>query len=295
MTDSSTSSTGKRRGRAMLIMAVCALMWSIGGIFIKLISWSPLLIAGTRSLIAAAIIGLYMLVTKTPFKLRGYSVGAGIGLSCSCMFFVMANKLTTAANAIVLQYAAPVFILIMTSLIFKQKLHRKEIITVAITMAGIILFFFDQLSPGNIIGNIFGILAGVFLALMFVMTGQARNDDSIRMSGILIAHCLTAIVGIPLGIPGTSSVNGEEIFFLIILGVFQLGIPYVLYAIASGDCPPLACSLIGMLEPLFNPVWVALFIGEMPGGFALAGSLIIICAVTWWCINESRSAPEDSC
>ena len=130
---------------------------------------------------------------------------------------------------------------------------------------------------------------------MFVMTGQARNDDSIRMSGILIAHCLTAIVGIPLGIPGTSSVNGEEIFFLIILGVFQLGIPYVLYAIASGDCPPLACSLIGMLEPLFNPVWVALFIGEMPGGFALAGSLIIICAVTWWCINESRSAPEDSC
>lgn len=285
----STYANSKRHRNSMLMMAICAVMWSIGGIFIKLISWSPLLIAGSRSLIAAVIIAIYMFITKTPVKFCKYSLGAGIGLSFSCIFFVMANKLTTAANAIVLQYAAPVFILIMTSLIFKQKLRKKEIAVVAITMIGIILFFFDQLSPGNVLGNIFGILAGVFLAIMFVMIGRGGDDDSIRMSGILFAHCITTIIGVPAGIPKTGSVNSEEILFLMILGIFQLGIPYVLYAIASKDCPPLACSLIGMLEPLFNPVWVALFIGEMPGLFAIAGGIVIICAVTWWCISENRN------
>lgn len=282
----------KARKKSMLLMALCATMWSLGGIFIKLISWSPFLIAGARSLIAAAVLGIYMLYIKTPVKFCRYSLGAGIGLSASCIFFVMANKLTTAANAIVLQYAAPIFILLMSALIFKQKLRKKEITVVAITMVGIILFFFDQLSPGNILGNIFGILAGVFLALMFVMVGQGGQDDSIRMSGILFAHCFTTIAGFPLGLASTASVSAMEILYIAILGVFQLGIPYVLYAVASRNCPPLACSLIGMLEPLFNPVWVALFIGEMPGMFALMGAAVIIAVVTWWCINENRQTEE---
>lgn len=281
------SDAGKKR-KAMLLMALCAIMWSMGGIFIKLISWNPLLIAGARSIISAAVIGIYMIYFKIPVKSCRYSWGAGIGLSASCICFVIANKLTTAANAIVLQYAAPVFILLMTAFIFKQKLKRNEIIVVAFSMAGIILFFFDQLSPGNIAGNFMGILAGIFLALMFVMIGQGGEDDSIRMSGILFAHCITAVIGIPIGIMTTASVTGTEILCIVILGVFQLGIPYVLYAVASRDCPPLACSLIGMLEPLFNPVWVAIFIGEMPGLFAFIGAAIIISTVTWWCISESR-------
>ena len=283
-----TARNSKRN--AMLLMALCAVMWSMGGIFIKLISWHPLLIAGARSIIAASILGLYMIVKKIPVKLCTYSVGAGIGLSVSCIFFVMANKLTTAANAIVLQYAAPVFILLMTAVFFKQPLRRKEILTVAVTMAGIVLFFFDQLSPGNILGNIFGILAGVFLAVMFVMVGQGGEDDSIRMSGILLAHCLTTLLGLPIGLTATVSAAPEEILYVVILGIFQLGVPYVLYAIASKDCPPLACSLIGMLEPLLNPIWVAIFAGELPGLFAFAGAAIIIGTVTWWCISESRDA-----
>lgn len=125
-------------------------------------------------------------------------------------------------------------------------------------MCGIVLFFLDQLSPGNILGNIFGICAGVFLALMFVMVGQGGKDDSIRMSGILFAHCMASIVGVPIGLMTTTSTTGMEILYVVILGVFQLGIPYVLYTVASRNCPPLACSLIGMLEPLFNPVWVAI-------------------------------------
>lgn len=286
------TSSGKAKKNAMLLMVICAILWSSGGILIKLISWSPLLIAGARSIIAAIVLGMYMIYKKVSINICKYSIGAGIGLCGCCTFFVVANKFTTAANAIVLQYAAPIFILLMTAFLLKEKLHKREIIVVAITMAGIVLFFFDQLSPGNIVGNLFAILAGIFLALMFVMVGQGGDNDSIRMTGILLAHCLSAIINIPAGIIGTASVTGTEILYIIILGIFQLGIPYVLYAIASKDCSPLACSLIGMLEPLLNPVWVAIFVGEIPGMFALVGAVIIIGVVTWWCIMDSKEDKE---
>ena len=293
----------KRKRRAMLLMVITAVMWSMGGIFIKLISWSPFLIAGVRSAISGSVMALFMLQQGIRFRWNRYSFGAGIGLSFSATLFTIANKLTTAANAIVLQYTAPIFILVLSALLLRQKLVRREIAVVAITMIGMVLFFFDQLSPGNILGNILGILAGIFLALMFVMVGAGGDDDPTRMSGILIAHCMTAVIGIPIGLAATAgllpggsfaaigpsgaaavSPLGLEILYVVILGVFQLGIPYVLYAIASKDCPPLACSLIGMLEPLLNPVWVAILIGEMPGMYALIGACIIIATVTWWCI-----------
>ena len=283
-------------------MVLTACMWSLGGIFIKLISWNPFLIAGIRSAISGSIMAMYMAAIHVGFKLNRYSFLAGIGLGLSATLFTIANKLTTAANAIVLQYTAPIFILILSAVLFRQKLRKREVCVVLIAMAGMVLFFFDQLSPGNILGNIFGILAGVFLALMFVMVGKGGDDDSTRMSGILIAHMITMLIGVPVGAFATVTGAGAavlesaaaasplhmEILYVLILGVFQLGIPYVLYGIASKDCTPLACSLIGMLEPLLNPVWVAIFIGEVPGMFALIGAIIIIAIVTWWCVQEAR-------
>ena len=282
------------RRNAMLIMALCGVLWSLGGIFIKLISWSPLLIAGIRSIISALILGGYMAYKKVPIKICNYSIGAGFGLSGSCICFVIATKLTTAANAIVLQYAAPVFILIISAVFLKQKLRKMDVIIVAITMVGIVLFFLDQLSPGSIIGNFFGILAGITLAIMLVMTGLGGKDDSIRMTGILIAHCLTSVIGTPIGLMTTDGTTGIEILYIVILGVFQLGIPYVLFAIATRDCPPLAASLIAMLEPLLNPVWVAIFVGEMPGAIALIGAVVIIAAVTWWCIADTKTSAAEA-
>lgn len=290
-----TNASNKKK-RAMLLMVITACMWSIGGLFIKLISWSPFMIAGVRSAISGSVMAIYMKHEHVAFRLNRYSFFAGLGLGLSATLFTVANKLTTAANAIVLQYTAPVFILILSALLFHQKMQRREIGVVAVTLAGMVLFFLDQLSPGNVVGNLLGILAGVFLALMFVMVGRGGDDDSTRMSGILIAHIMTFLIGVPLGLtgvlaastPGAGASLGLEILYVVILGVFQLGIPYVLYGIASKDCSPLACSLIGMLEPLLNPVWVAIFTGEVPGMYALIGAVIIILTVSWWCVQESR-------
>lgn len=279
--------------RAMLLMALCACLWSISGIFIKWISWSPFLIAGGRSLVSAMVLGGFMFAAKIKISVCKFSLGAGISLAVSFLCFVSANKLTTAANAIVLQYTSPIFILIISALFLHQRIRRKELAVVCITAIGIVLFFLDQLSPGNIAGNILGILAGMFLSIMFVLVGLAGDDDSVRMSGILFAHALTALIGIPVGILFTSSLSAPEVWFILILGVFQLGIPYILYAIAAKDCSPLACSLIGMLEPLLNPIWVLIFDGETPGFFACIGAVVVIAALVVWCISESRGEKSE--
>ena len=281
--------------KAMLMMAICACMWSLGGIFIKLVSWSPFLIAGGRSILAALVMYIFMRYSKIKINVCKYSIGAAICLCGVLVCFVTANKLTTAANAIVLQYTAPIFILIISILFLHHKIHKKEVLIVGITAIGIVLFFFDELSPGNIAGNVLAIVAGLFLAVMFMLIGfGGGEDDSIRLSSILFGHILTAVVGVPIGILGTVSYEPKEFLFIAILGIIQLGIPYVLYALASRDCSPLACSLIGMLEPILNPVWVLIFDGETPGFYALIGGIIVVAAVTIWCVIGDDSRKEET-
>lgn len=280
--------TIEQQRKAMGLMALCATLWSIAGIFIKWISWNPLLIAGFRSVMAALVLGIFMMMTGRKFKVNKFSILAGIGLSGCCITFVIANKLTTAANAIVLQYTAPVFILILSAVFLKMKLKGRDIGVVVITVIGIALFFFDQLSPGSIAGNILAIIGGVFLAIMFISVGQVADDDSIRMSGILLAHVFTSVIGISSLFFVPFQPTSIEILYVVILGIFQLGIPYVLFSLASKYCPPLACSLIGTLEPLLNPVWVFLFYGEAPGVWALFGAVIVIAAISIWLVVESK-------
>lgn len=270
-------------------MALCAGLWSIAGIFIKWISWHPLQIAGGRSILSGLVLLAFMKATGRRFIVNKYSLLAGIGLSGSCISFVIANKLTTAANAIVLQYTAPIFILLMSALFLKAPLKGRDIGVVLFTGIGIALFFFDELSPGSLTGNLLGILAGIFLALMFVSVGLAAEDDSVRMSGILLAHFFTAVIGSGSLFFADFSTTWQEVLFVVILGIFQLGIPYVLYALASRHCSPLACSLIGTLEPLLNPVWVLLFYGEVPGRAALVGAVIVLGAISAWLVSSGKA------
>jgi len=280
--------TIQQKRKAMLYMALCAILWSIAGIFIKWISWNPLLIAGFRSLIAAGVLWLFMKTKGIGIKCNRYSVTASFSLSATCIFFVVANKLTTAANAIILQYTAPIFILLISVFVLKKKIKKSDALVVLATMAGIVFFFFDELSPGNVLGNVIAIGAGLTLAIMLVSVGQAADDDSVRMTGILFAHLLTALVGGIALFFVDFQTTPLELLYVVILGVFQLGLAYVLYCLASKHCSPLACSLIGTLEPLLNPLWVFLFIGETPGFYALTGGAIVIAAVTGWCIAQNR-------
>ncbi len=263
-------------------MLVCAALWSIAGIFIKLVPWNGFAVAGMRSLISGLTIYVYMLLMRYPYILNRKTVATGFFSGCTYLCFVVANKLTTAANAIVMQFTSPVFIVIYSVLLFHRKVRKQDVAVVLCTMIGIALFFIDQLEPGYVFGNLIGIAAGMFMAGMFVTVGEIETEE--RFSGILNGQILTFLVGLPFFLLTKPILSLTALSSILILGVFQLGISYVLYVRSSCYCPPLACNLLAALEPLLNPVWVFLFDGERPGLFALMGAVVVISSITVWCI-----------
>lgn len=274
------------RKRAVLLMVVCAVMWSTGGIFIKLVPWNALAIAGCRSLIAGMVVLAYIKYNRMKVKVCKSSLVSGAFMSGIFIFFVMANKLTTAANAIVLQFTSPVFILIISALFFHRKTRKGDLITVLVTLLGISMFFFDQLTPGGMTGNCFAILAGLMMACGFLAVGEV--DEETRMSGILFGQMFTAVIGVPFLSVGTNPATPTAVLCMLALGIFQLGIPYVLFGLSMKHCTALACNLIGAIEPVLNPVWVFLFDGEAPGMYALIGGAVVVAAVSAWCIYDSK-------
>ncbi len=275
-----------KENNAMLKMLLCACLWSIAGIIIKMVDMNSFAIAGFRSLFAAAAVGVFMAVTKNRIVISKKTVIGAVFLCATFMAFVTANKLTTAANAIVLQFTAPIFVMIIEALAAHKKPKVFDALTVLVTLGGISLFFLDSLGSGRSIGDIIAVFAGLFLGLFFFIVGESQGDE--KISGILFGQLLTAVIGIPFVFFTENTVNAQSILWIAVLGVFQLGIPYILLSEASKYCPPLACSLISVAEPLLNPVWVAVFYGEIPGIAALAGGVIVIAAVTLWCIFKDR-------
>lgn len=282
----------KKENLAIIEMLICAAMWSVAGIFMKLLPWNGFAVAGLRSLIAGLTIAVYILLRGMHIIINRRTVITGIFTACVYTCFAVANKLTTAANAIVLQFTSPVFIVIFSALILKKRIRRNDALVVSFTLIGIALFFFDQLQPGYILGNFVAIAAGMFMAGMFIAVGELEREQ--RFSGILIGQSLTFLVGLPFIIATRPEFTLTATASILILGVLQLGISYVLYVESSQYCPPLACSLLGAAEPLLNPVWVLIFDGERPGIFALIGGVIVVASITLWCIFGQEKEKADT-
>ena len=285
-------SASKAEKRAILLMVICSFFWSIAGIFIKLIPWNPLVIAGWRSLLSAGCVVIYMHMSGMKIRFNKSSAISGMFLGLTLVSIVVATKVTTAANAIVLQFTAPVFILVLSALVFHQRFSRADIYAVIFTMLGISLFFFDQLKPGSMFGNCVAIFSGFCLGCMYVNTERSGEGD--RMSGIFFGHVFASLVGIPCTFVFDTPVTVSAVLSILVLGIIQLGIPYILYGIAVKDCPALVCSLISAIEPLLNPFWVFLFAGETPGIFALIGGAAVIATITIWCVWRGRHAVKET-
>lgn len=281
----------KKENLAIIEMLICATLWSIAGIFMKLLPWNGFAVASLRSLIAGLTIAAYILIRGKRIIINRRTLVTGVFTACVYTCFAVANKLTTAANAIVLQFTSPVFIVIFSALILKKRIRRSDALVVSFTLLGIALFFFDQLRPGYILGNFVAIAAGMFMAGMFMAVGELEGEQ--RFSGILIGQSLTFLVGLPFVIATRPEFTAVTTLSILILGVFQLGISYILYVESSKYCPPLACCLLGAAEPLLNPVWVLIFDGERPGVFALIGGVIVVVSITLWCVF-GQEKPEES-
>ena len=276
-----------KENKAILEMLTCAALWSIAGIFIKLIPWNGFAVASMRSLVAGTVIALYMAMKRLRFVISRRALLGGVLEGCVFLCFVCANKLTTAANAIVLQFCSPVFIVLFSALFLREKILRRDILVVLFTFAGIALFFLDRIESGYVLGNCVALLAGIIMAGMFMTIGKLKGAE--RFSAVLIGQIFTFVVGLPFCFIQRLELSAVPLLSVLVLGIFQLGISYVLYAKSAEYCPPLACCLLGALEPLLNPVWVFLFNGERPGPFALVGAVIVIAAITVWCIAGTKT------
>lgn len=279
-----------KENKAILEMLTCAALWSIAGIFMKMLPWNGFAIASLRSLIAGLTIACYMCLTRRKFVLNRKTLLSGILTGCVYTCFACANKLTTAANAIVLQFTSPVFIVIFSALLFGTKIKKADLVTVLITLAGIALFFFDELESGYVFGNFVAIAAGMFMAGMYIAVGNLEGDA--RFTAIVIGQAVTFLIGLPFVITTKPVLTPVTLSCILVLGIFQLGISYILYVKSSEYCPPLACCLLGGLEPLLNPVWVMLFDGEKPGIFALIGGIIVVATITIWCAFGAKQGEE---
>lgn len=274
----------------MLYMLLCALLWSVGGVLVKSIPWGPIAIAGMRSLIASAVIGGYMLIRRFRLHINRRTLVMMVSLASTYICFISATKLTTAANAIVIQYAAPLFMLLYYSIFKRQRFLPADYLVVLFTILGIVVCFLNQVGGGSTVGNAIALLSGVTFAAMLISTGDAGEEE--RISGLLMGQALTALVGIPFFFAEGARIDLESGLCILALGVFQIGLAFVFYSLAARHCPPLACSLLGALEPLLNPVWVALFADEMPGKLTYIGGTILILAITLWCIYNDRAASK---
>ena len=278
----------KQTTKGTIAMIVTALLWSIGGIFIKLVPWNPLAIAGLRGVLGGLVMFVYLRFRGIKPVINKDSIKIAVALAGVCSTFVAANKLTTAANAIVIQYCAPVYVLLYIAFVQKKKLRPLDIAVVPITILGVSLCFIGQMGNGHLAGDIVAVISGVFFAAMFIFSEGVSEQT--RASGIMQGQFLTAIIGLPVLFATKPAFTPTAIGGILILGIFQIGIAYVLYSIAIKNAPLLTCSLLAVLEPLLNPVWVFLFAGENPGIWSLVGGLIVVVVITLWYVYDARHA-----
>lgn len=261
----------KNRGNLYILMT--ALLWSTGGLLIKYIPGNAVAINGARSLIALIFFWIYKRDIRVKFN--GKIMLAALCLVLTNFLYVIANKMTTAANAIVLQYTAPIFVLIWDCIYRKMLPKKHQCLVVLMAFGGMVLFFFDQLGGGQMIGNLIAICAGVCFSGVFFINSlpESSSEDS-----SMIAFGLSFLISIPF-LGDVWKMDGTGIVALVALGVFQVGLAYVLFAKGSKLTSPVSASLIGLLEAILNPVWVFLFYGEKVGKYALLGAMIIMIAV----------------
>jgi drug/metabolite transporter (DMT)-like permease len=268
-----------RHQRAILYIICTALLWSTSGFLIKWVQWNPVAIAGARGGIAALVMLLYCRHPRFTWSFA--QIGGALSYAIMVILFVSATKLTTAANAILLQYTAPVYVALFSGWFLGERITRFDWVALAVTLGGMILFFQDNLAPGGVMGNLLAIGSGVAFAATCLF-GRKQKAGS-PLESFLLGNLLTALIGLAFMFQGAAPELPGWIA-IGFMGVFQLGLAYILYAAALKEVTALEGILIPVIEPVLNPIWVFLFLGEVPGSKAIGGGLIILITVTIRCI-----------
>ena len=282
--------TQQQKGTFCIFLA--AVLYSIGGLCIKVIPWGGMAINGGRTAIALVVIGIYLLVIRHPLRMNRWVL---LGALCVCgtnILFCLANKMTTAANTIVLQFTAPIFVLLFAIVLFRKRPRRLDLVTCGVVFGGILFFFVDSLSLGGGLGNVLALLSGVSYAGVFLLNDMPDCDP---ISSVFWGDVISAVAGLPFIVQETDF-TATALTSLLVLGVFQVACAYILMCIGLKSTPAVTASLVSGIEPVLNPILVAVFYHETMGPFALIGAVIVVGAVVIYNVLRARldrPAPAD--
>ena len=275
-----------QRRKAIVLLVITAVLWSTSGVFVKALDWQPLSILAGRGLFTSLVFLLYM--RRLPQNITRWTLLAAGGSLVTQFLFVTSTKLTTAANSIFLQYTAPIYVVLLGYWLLGEKPTRNDWAGMGIIFTGMILFFGDQLSPDGFYGNILAVLSGVTSAIMLVSFRAQKNSSP--EDSVLIASLVIAIIGVPSVLRETWTVTSW--LTVAYLGIFQIGLAFILFTWSIKHIPALEANLIGTLEPILNPVWVLLFVGERMGAYALLGGLVVLAGVIVSTVGSTRTEQE---
>ena len=277
---------------SVLCVVLASVCFSTGGLFVKLIPWSPLAINGFRNLIGACVTGAYLLITRHRLRFNREVLLGAVSMMGVTTLFTVANKLTTAANTVVLQFTAPVFVILLMALRYRVRPKRVELVTCASVLLGILVVFADGIRAGNLAGDLAALASGFCYAGVFMMN---MGKDADAYSSTLIGQLAAAALFTPLCLRETDF-SPAVLTSAAALGLVQVGAAYVLFSTGIRRTPPVTASLISGLEPVLSPLWVALFYGEQVTPVAVAGAVIVVGSVLaynlWMARAAARSADE---
>ena len=265
--------SSRTSGRLFIIST--ALLWGLAGVCVKSIPWNSMSIMASRCFIGIIMLGL----SRKSFKIHPSkkTVLGSVMMSVTGLLYMMSIKLTTAATAIVLQYIAPILVFLFTVIFQKKKAKITEFLIVIAVFAGCVLSFADGLDPSRLLGNILGILSGVSFAAQIIIFNDKEADSS---GGMYLSNIISFAVCFPfMFFDKNMSINGEILFWVLILGVFQYGLANICYAKGCYRLPQVETSLLLTIEPVFNPIPVFFVTGEKPGTKALIGCAVVIISI----------------
>ena len=272
----------------LLLVLGAAVLWSTGGLFIKATSLSAVQLSFGRSLLAAITVAI--VTRREGFGLNRVTSITSVLYAALLLLFVMATKLTTAANAIFLQYTAPVYVLILEPLFYKEKFRSRDLLTVAVCVVGMSLFFVGKLRPQDIDGNLLALGSGVCFALYFLLLRHSRAREVNRASSVIYGNLIVVLICAPSFFNAARrGISTNDIGSMAYLGIIQIGFAYLLFTLAMArGLRSLDASIVGYIEPVLNPIWVFLFIGERPSSWAIVGGAIIVSSVVCHMLIDAR-------
>lgn len=280
-------SSNSQKFSPLLFVLAAALLWSTGGLFIKWTSLSGLELSFGRSLLAAITVAIF--TRHEGFGLNKVTALASVLYAALLVLFVLATKETTAANAIFLQYTAPVYLLILEPLIYKEKFRRGDLITVTACVIGMSLFFVGKLRPQDVTGNFLALASGLCFACYFLLLRHSKARAVNRASSVIYGNLLVVLIAAPVGLRAIPQMTLHDAVSVTYLGVVQIGLAYTLFTVAmSRGVRSLDAGIVGYIEPVLNPIWVFLVLGERPTSWALLGGGIIVIAVVAHTLVEAK-------